>query len=145
VSGGQWTTQRERRQNRDDAREAKRRLVIEWQDKLWLAQTHPCADSVLAWLSENRAEASKVGASRWHLETLPALVAAQERLRMAERFEAVLERARVSHQTLTVQDVLGDSPQNPQIQPAETGNAAPSSRRTRRDAGKARKRSRQTS
>jgi hypothetical protein len=114
MTGGQWTAQRERRQNRDDAREAKRRLVIEWQDKLWLAQNHPCADSVLAWLSENRAEASKVGASRWHLETLPALVAAQERLRMAERFEAVLERARVSHQTLTVQDVLGDSPQNPQ-------------------------------
>ncbi len=142
MTGGQWTTQRERRQNREDAREAKRRLVIEWQDKLWLAQTHPCADSVLAWLSENRAEASKVGASRWHLETLPALVAAQERLRMAERFEAVLERARVSNQTLTVQDVLGDSPQIPQNQSGETEKAAPSGRRPRRDAGKARKRPR---
>lgn len=142
MSSGEWTTQRQRKQTRDDVREAKRRLLIEWADKYWLAQNHPVSDSVLAWLAENRAEASKVGASRWHLETLPALVAAQERLRMAERFEAVLERARVSHQTLTVQDVLGDSPQIPQNQPAETGNAAPSGRRPRRDAGKARKRPR---
>ena len=145
MSQGSWVTQRERRQNREDAREAKRRLVIEWQDKLWLAQNHPCADSVLAWLSEHRGEASKIGASRWHLETLPVLVATQDRLRKAERFEAVLERARVSHQTLTVQDVLGDSPQIPQNQPVENGNAAPSVRRPRRDAGKARKRSKQTS
>lgn len=137
-----WQTQRDARDRRQQARDELRRLRIEWQDKLWLAQTHPCSDSVLAWLSENRAEASKIGASRWHLETLPALVAAQERLRMAERFEAVLERARVSHQTLTVQDVLGDSPQIPQNQSVETGNAAPSGRRPRRDAGKARKRSR---
>ena len=145
MSQGSWVTQRERRQNREDAREAKRRLVIEWQDKLWLAQNHPCADSVLAWLSEHRGEASKIGASRWHLETLPALVATQDRLRKAERFEAVLERARVSHQTLTVQDVLGDSPQSPQNQPVEIGNAAPSARRPRRHAGKARKRPKQTS
>lgn len=116
MSGGEWTTQRERRQSRDDAREAKRRLVIEWQDKLWLAQNHPCADSVLAWLSENRAEASKIGSSRWNLETLPGLVARQAELRKAAAFEEVLQRASVSTQTVTVQDVLAGFPQ---VQPVE--------------------------
>jgi hypothetical protein len=140
MSGGEWTTQRERRQTREDAREAKRRLVIAWQDALWLAQNHPCGDSVLAWLSENRAEASKIGASRWNLETLPALVNRQAQLRKAAKFAEVLRRASVSSKTLTVQDVLGDSPQIPQNQLGETGNgAAPALQRPRRrDAGKAR-------
>jgi hypothetical protein len=132
MSGGEWVTQKERRQTRDAAREALQRLRIEWADKLWLAQNHPCSDSVLAWLSENRAEASKIGSSRWNLETLPALVEAQARLRKAEQFQAVLDRAKVSHQTLTVRDVLGDNPQFPQNQPVE--NPKP----RRRDAGKAR-------
>ena len=148
MSGGEWQTQRERRQSRDDAREAKRRLVIAWQDALWLAQNHPCDDSVLAWLSEHRAEASKLGASRWNLETLPGLVTAQAQLRKAARFAEVLQRASVSHKTLTVDRVLseargaddGDSPQNPQNQPVETPNdAAPVLQRPRRrDAGKRR-------
>ena len=140
MSGGEWTTQRERRQSRDDAREAKRRLVIAWQDALWLAQNHPCDDSVLAWLSEHRAEASKLGASRWNLETLPGLVTAQAQLRKAARFAEVLQRASVSHKTVTVQDVLGDSPQIPQNQPVETTNDAASvlQRPRRRDAGKRR-------
>jgi hypothetical protein len=135
MSNGEWTTQRERRQTRDDAREAKRRLVIEWADKLWLAQNHPCADSVLVWLSENRAEASKIGASRWNLETLPGLVKSQEKLRLAEQFDAVLRRAEVSHQTLTTDQVLAGFPQN---QPVENN------KRRRVDSGKARKRPRQT-
>jgi hypothetical protein len=140
MTGGEWQTQRERRQSRDEAREAKRRLTIEWADKLWLAQTHPCNDSVLAWLAENRAEASKVGASRWNLDLLPSLVARQSELRKAARFEEVLRRASVSSQTVTVQDVLGSSPQFPQNQPVENENGAAQvlQRPKRRDAGKAR-------
>jgi len=41
VSGGEWVTQRQRKENREEAREAKRRLLIEFADKLWLAQNHP--------------------------------------------------------------------------------------------------------
>jgi hypothetical protein len=100
MTGGQWTTQRERRQTRDDAREA-----------------------------------SKIGASRWNLETLPGLVKSQEKLRLAEQFEAVLKRAEVSHQTLTTDQVLAGFPQN---QPVENN------KRRRADSGKARKRPRQT-
>jgi hypothetical protein len=135
VSGGEWATQRERKRSRDEAREAKRRLQIEWQDKLWLAQNHPCGDEVLAWLSENRAEASKVGSSRWHLETLPDLHQRQQQLRQAAAFQEVLDRAKVSTQTLTVDQVLADagSPQIPQIEPVETAK-----RRARSDKGKAR-------
>jgi hypothetical protein len=97
VSGGEWNTNRERKQlaadQREQEREAKRRLQIEWADKLWLAQNHPCDDSVLSWLSENRAEASKVGSSRWNLETLPDLHKSQQRLRQAAAFQEVLDRA----------------------------------------------------
>ena len=61
MSGGEWTTQRERKQNASDARELiraqKRQLQIAWADSYWLAQNHPTDDSVLAWLSENRQEA----------------------------------------------------------------------------------------
>jgi hypothetical protein len=121
VSGGEWTTQRERKRSREAEREAARRLKIEWADKLWLAQNHPCGDEVLAWLSENRAEASKIGSSRWHLETLPDLHQRQQQLRQAAAFQEVLDRAKVSHQTLTVEAVLaaGGFPQNPQPEVVE--------------------------
>lgn len=121
MSGGEWITQRDRRRSREEEREAKRRLQIEWADKLWLAQNHPCDDSVLSWLSENRAEASKVGSSRWNLETLPDLHKSQQRLRQAAAFQEVLDRANVSHQTLTAEEVLaaGGFPQSPQVQPVE--------------------------
>jgi hypothetical protein len=144
MSGGEWTTQRERKQTAADARELiraqKRQLAVSWQDSYWLAQNHPCDDSVLAWLSENRQEASKIGANRWNLETLPELVTKQSQLRKAEAFQAVLDRASVSHQTLTAEAVLkaGGFPQ------AETGeNSKPaqlSPKPQRRDAGIARKR-----
>ena len=135
MSGGEWATQRERKRSREAEREAKRRLQIEFQDKLWLAQNHPCGDEVLAWLSENRAEASKIGSSRWHLETLPELHKRQQQLRQAAAFEEVLQRASVSQQTLTVEAVLaaGGFPQIPQDQTVET-----TKRRARSDKGKAR-------
>jgi len=117
MTGGEWATQRERKCSREAEREAKRRLLIEWADKLWLAQNHPCDDSVLAWLSENRAEASRYGSSRWNLEVLPDLHQRQQRLRQAAAFQEVLDRASVSHQTVTVEAVLaaGGFPQNPQV------------------------------
>jgi len=115
------TSSKERKQNRDAEREAARRLKIEWADKLWLAQSHPVDDAVLAWLSEHRAEASKVGSSRWNLETLPQLHERQQQLRQAAAFQEVLDRAKVSSQTLTVEAVLsaGGFPQIPQVQPVE--------------------------
>ena len=126
MSGGQWVTQRERKRakeeqklSREEAREAARRLKIEFADKLWLASTHPCDDAVLAWLSENRAEASKIGSSRWHLETLPKLHKKQQELRQAAAFQEVLDRAACSTQTLTAEQVLASSPQNPQVEPVE--------------------------
>jgi hypothetical protein len=121
MSGGEWNTTRERKRSREAEREATRRLRIEWTDKLWLAQNHPCDDSVLAWLAENRAEASKIGSSRWNLETLPDLHDRQRMLRAAEAFQAVLDRASVSHQTLTAEAVLaaGGFPQNPQPEVVE--------------------------
>ena len=139
MADGQWATARERKQSRDDAREAKRRLAIEFADKLWLAQNHPVDDAILAWLSEHRAEASKIGASRWNLETLPGLHDRQHQLRQAAAFQAVLDRASISHQTLTAEAVLaaGGFPQIPQDKPVESTKR----RAQRRDAGKARKRS----
>jgi hypothetical protein len=121
MSNGEWPTERERKRSREEAREAARRLKIEWADKLWLASTHPCDDAVLAWLSENRAEASKIGSSRWHLETLPELHKRQQQLRQAAAFEEVLQRASMSQQTLTAEQVLaaGGFPQNPQVEPVE--------------------------
>ena len=144
MSGGEWVTQKERRQLASDAREqaraAKRQLTIEWADKFWLAQNHPTDDSILAWLSEHRSEASKIGASRWNLETLPMLVAKQAQLRKAAAFQEVLDRAKVSHQTLTVEAVLG-SGGFPQAETVENENAAQKTKRPkRRDAGIARKR-----
>jgi len=138
MNGGEWATARERKRTRDEAREAKRRLAIEWADKLWLASSHPCDDAILAWLSEHRAEASKIGASRWNLETLPTLHEHQRRLRQAAAFQEVLDRASISHQTLTAEAVLaaGGFPQIPQADPVESKKR----RATRKDAGKARKR-----
>ena len=143
MTGGEWTTQRERKQNAADARELiraqKRQLQIQWADSYWLAQNHPCGDSVLAWLSENRQEASKIGANRWNLETLPDLVAKQSQLRKAEQFQAVLDRASISHQTLTAEAVL-KAGGFPQADSVEKENAAHISQRAKRkDAGVARK------
>lgn len=130
MANGEWVTQRQRNQSREEAREAKRRLKIEWGDKLWVATNHPCDDSVLAWLSENRAEASNVGSSRWNLETLPNLHKRQQQLRQAAAFEEVLSRASVSQQTLTAEAVLaaGGFSQNPQVEVVENKNAARSNK-----------------
>jgi hypothetical protein len=139
MSGGEWTTTRERKSSREAEREAARRLKIEWADKLWLAQNHPCDDAVLAWLSEYRAEASKVGSSRWNLETLPDLHNRQQKLRQAAAFQEVLDRASISHQTLTAEAVLaaGGFPQNPQPEVVENkkrrahaGKAQPARKRS---------------
>ena len=144
MSGGEWTTQRERKQNAADARDLiraqKRQLQIAWQDSYWLASNHVCSDSVLAWLSENRQEASKIGANRWNLETLPDLVAKQAQLRKAEQFQAVLDRASVSHQTLTAEAVLraGGFPQAETVENVKAAQLTPKPQR--RDAGLARKR-----
>ena len=121
MADGEWATRARAKESREAARAADRRLKIEWADKLWLAQNHPCDDSILAWLSEYRAEASKIGASRWNLETLPALVAKQSQLHQKAAFEAVLERASISRQTLTAEAVLAANgfPQNPQPEVVE--------------------------
>jgi hypothetical protein len=144
MTGGEWVTQKDRKQQSADARELlraqKRQLAIQWADSYWLAQNHPCADAVLAWLSENRQEASKIGANRWNLETLPDLVAKQSQLRKAEAFQAVLDRASISHQTLTAEAVL-KAAGFPQDNPGETAKSAHlSPKPKRRDAGIARKR-----
>lgn len=125
----EWQTQRDVRDKRQQARDDLRRLKIEFADKLWLAQNHPVADSVLVWLSENRAEASKIGASRWNLETLPSLINQQHKLRTAAEFTRILDQCRIS-----------EIPQNPQF----PQNQQKSARKPRRDAGKARKRPKQT-
>lgn len=137
MANGEWTTQRERKRSREEAREEARRLKIEFADKLWLASTHPCDDAVLAWLSENRAEASKIGSSRWHLETLPELHKKQQQLRQAAAFQEVLDRAACSTQTLTAEQVLSEArsaddnfPQNPQDKAVENKK-----RRARSDKG----------
>lgn len=117
-----WQTQRDARDRRQQQRDELRRLRIEWTDKFWLAQNHPVADSVLAWLAENRAEASKIGSSRWHLETLPALINRQHQLRTAEDFQRVLDRCAISTDSTESQKV----------------------RAPRKDRGKARKRPKQT-
>jgi hypothetical protein len=95
---------------------------------------------VLAWLSENRQEASKIGANRWNLETLPDLVAKQSQLRKAEAFQAVLDRASVSHQTLTAEAVLkaGGFPQAETVENLKPAQLSPKPQR--KDAGIARKR-----
>jgi len=126
----EWQTQREVRDKRQQARDDLRRLRIEWADKYWLAQNHPVADSVLAWLAENRSEASKIGASRWNLETLPALINRQHQLRTADEFQRILDRCAISTDST--------------VSPESLEMRAPSKRQRRRDAGKARKRSNAT-
>ena len=144
MSRDEWVTQRERKQLASDARELiraqKRQLQIAWQDSFWLASHHPCGNSVLAWLSENRQEASKIGANRWNLETLPELVAKQAQLRKAEQFQAVLDRASISHQTLTAEAVFkaGGFPQSDFVENAKVAQLTPKPKR--KDAGIARKR-----
>ena len=144
MSGGEWVTQKDRKQLASDARDLiraqKRQLQIAWADSYWLAQNHPCGDSVLAWLSENRQEASKIGANRWNLETLPELVEKQSQLRKAEQFQAVLDRASISHQTLTAEAVLkaGGFPQSDPVEKQKGAQLTPKPQR--RDAGIARKR-----
>ena len=100
-------SQKEQRRTREEQREAARRLKIAFADQLWLAQNHPCDDSILAWLCENRSEASKIGANRWNLEILPQLVKRQEELRNPSEFQLILDRL-ATNETLTF-------PQNPQI------------------------------
>lgn len=126
ASGGNETASR-RRASRDQEREALRRLRIEFADKLWLAQNHPCDDSVIAWLCENRAEASKIGSSRWNLETLPGLVARQEKLRNTAAFETLLSGF----------PQIPQIPQNQTPDPVENTKSAaqPRARRQRKDAG----------
>lgn len=138
MANGEWVTQRQRKESREQIREAARRLKIEWADKLWMAQNHPCDDSVLAWLSENRAEASNQGSSRWNLETLPNLHKRQQQLRQAAAFEEVLQRAKVSQQTLTAEAVLaaGGFPQNPQVELVEKKKAARSNKGKRQPSRK---------
>jgi hypothetical protein len=144
MANGEWVTNKERKQTASDARDLiraqKRQLQIAWQDGYWLAQNHPCGDSVLAWLSENRQEASKIGANRWNLETLPELVEKQSQLRKAEQFQAVLDRASISHQTLTAEAVLqaGGFPQVDSVENSKAAQLTPKPQR--RDAGIARKR-----
>ena len=121
-----WQTHREVRDKRQQARDDLRRLRIEWADKYWLATNHPVADSVLAWLAENRAEASKIGASRWNLETLPALITRQHQLRTAAEFTRILDSCQVSASVIST------------VSPVST--ESPKTRAPRRDRGKARKR-----
>jgi len=148
MANGEWATQRERKRSREEEREAKRRLQIEFADKLWLCTNYPCGDEILAWLSENRADASKIGSSRWHLETLPELHKRQQQLRQAAAFQEVLDRAKVSAHTLTVEQVLSearsadDFPQNPQVEPVEK-QKAPRTNKGRRQPSR-RKRTSQT-
>ena len=118
------TSSKERKQTRDEQREADRRLKIEWKDKLWLAERHPVDDSVIAWLCENRAEASKVGLYQWNLEILPQLIKTQTGLRDPESFQQYLDRA------VEQQQAAENIPQFPQVPPkkrrAHAGKRQPS-------------------
>jgi hypothetical protein len=137
MANGEWVTRGRARDAREAERERLKRLRIEWADKLWLAENHPCDDSVLAWLSENRSEASKIGSHRWNLETLPKLEAAQARMRQEQQFSELIGWAAKHPATVTVERVVEQIPQVfPQNQ--ETKRAP------RKDAGKARKRPRQS-
>jgi hypothetical protein len=102
----------EKRQTRDEEREAARRLKIAFADQLWLAQNHPCNDSILAWLCENRADASKIGANRWNLEILPQLIKRQEELRNPSEFQLILDRLAPGEPWR-----FSQNPQNPQDPP----------------------------
>ena len=121
----------EQRQTRDEQREAARRLKIAFADQLWLAQNHPCDDSILAWLCENRADASKIGANRWNLEILPQLIKRQEELRNPSEFQLILDRLAPGEPWRFPQN-----PQNPQDPPkkrrAHAGKRQPSRKGAKR-------------
>lgn len=118
------TSQKERQLTRDEQREAARRLKIEWKDKLWLAERHPVDDVVIAWLCENRADASKVGLYQWNLEILPRLIDTQTKMRDPEAFQKYLDRAAEQQQA------AASIPQFPQDPPkkrrAHAGKRQPS-------------------
>lgn len=111
MANGEWVTRGRARDAREQEREDLKRLRIEWADKLWLAQNHPVDDSVLAWLSENRAEASKIGSHRWNLETLPQLQQTQQRLRQEAEFCELIDWARKHPATVTTESVVSTFPQ----------------------------------
>ena len=119
----------EKRQTRDQEREEARRLKIEWKDKLWLAERHPVDDSVIAWLCENRAEASKIGLYQWNLEILPQLIKAQTGLRDPESFQQYLDRAAEQQQA------AANIPQFPQV-PAKKRRAHAGKRQPSRKGGR---------
>ena len=118
------TSSKERKRTRDEQREADRRLKIEWKDKLWLAERHPVDDSVIAWLCENRAEASKIGLYQWNLEILPKLIGVQTRMRDPGSFQQYLDE--VAEQQQAAENI----PQFPQDPPkkrrAHAGKRQPS-------------------
>jgi hypothetical protein len=111
MGNGEWATRGRARDAREQERQALQRLRIEWTDKLWLAQNHPVDDSVLAWLSEHRADASKTGLHRWNLETLPQLEATQVRLRQEAEFCELIDWVRKHPATVTTESVISTIPQ----------------------------------
>ena len=123
------TSQKERKRTRDEQREADRRLKIEWKDKLWLAERHPADDAVIAWLCENRAEASKVGLYQWNLEILPRLIDTQTKLRDPDSFQQYLDRAAEQQQA------AANIPQIPQV-PAKKRRAHAGKRQPSRKGGR---------
>ena len=124
------TSSKERKRTRDEQREADRRLKIEWKDKLWLAERHPVDDAVIAWLCENRAEASKIGLYQWNLEILPKLIGVQTRMRDPGSFQQYLDE--VAEQQQAAENI----PQFPQDPPkkrrAHAGKRQPSRKGARK-------------
>jgi len=119
-----YESAKERKRTRDQEREAARLLKIEWKDKLWMCQRFPADDTVIAWLCENRSEASKIGLYQWNYEVLPQLIETQTKLRNPESFQSFLDRtAEVQHATANIPQF----PQFPQDQPKK--------RRARSDKG----------
>ena len=123
------TSSKERKRTRDEQREADRRLKIEWKDKLWLAERHPVDDAVIAWLCENRAEASKIGLYQWNLEILPKLIGVQTRMRDPESFQQYLDE--VAEQQQAAENI----PQFPQV-PAKKRRAHAGKRQPSRKGGR---------
>ena len=124
------TSSKERKRTRDEQREADRRLKIEWKDKLWLAERHPVDDAVIAWLCENRAEASKIGLYQWNLEILPKLIGVQTKMRDPGSFQQYLDE--VAEQQQAAENI----PQFPQDPPkkrrAHAGKRQPSRKGARK-------------
>lgn len=114
----------EERLTRDEQREATRRLKIEWKDKLWLAERHPVDDSLIAWLCENRADASKIGLYQWNLEILPKLIKTQTGLRDPESFQQYLDR--VTEQQQAAESIPQFPQDSPKKRRAHAGKRQPS-------------------